>query len=97
MSRDLCAEFIEFDRSHPDVYRLFCDLTLQLIRSGRESYGAHSVLHRIRWHYATSSQGEAFKINNNFSAFYSRKFAKDYPDHAAFFDRRTSVADECPV
>lgn len=94
---DLLEQFEAFDEAHADVWRLFEKLTFQLIRAGREHSSADLVLHRIRWDYATSTSGDAPKINNNYSAAYARKFAAAHPEHKEFFARRVSRLDAYTV
>jgi len=80
--------FLEFDRANPEVWRLFVRFTFQVIRSGRRHYGAKAVFERIRWHVALETTEVDFKLNNNFTAYYARKFHEEYPEHAGFFHTR---------
>ncbi len=81
--------FERFDAAHPDVYVLFRRFALQLLRAGRRRYSADAILHRVRWHYATSSGGgEDFKINNNFVSRYARKLIRKRPEFRDFFETR---------
>jgi hypothetical protein len=89
----LWRQFVKFDEAHPDVWRNFQDITFDLIVAGVKHYSADSVLHVIRFHRATSTAKEAFRINNNFSACYARKWASCHPKQANFFARRQSKAD----
>lgn len=90
---DLVAGFEAFDLAHPDVWDLFERLTFELIDAGRKHGSADMVLHRIRWDYETSTQEQTPKVNNNYSAFYSRKFTEKHQEHKEFFVRRHSKAD----
>lgn len=80
--------FEEFDMAHPDVYALFRRFAFELQNAGRMRYGAKSLIERIRWHLATSSNTEEFKINNNFTSRYVRKLVEECPQFAGFFERR---------
>jgi hypothetical protein len=90
----LAEKFEEFDKTHPDIWGLFVQLTFQLIQNGRDHFGAQAILEKMRYDFATSTQGQIPKINNNWASFYSRKWAREYPKHAEFFERRKSVADQ---
>jgi len=91
----LVEEFERFDAEHPDVWAHFERVALDLIRRGRKHYSSDAICHVVRWHIETSSQGVCdFKVNDHFTAFYSRKFGQAHPEHAGFFERRRSVADE---
>lgn len=90
----LAEQFEAFDRSHPDVYALFTQFASELREAGRESYGAKSIMERIRWHYATSSRGETFKINNNYTSRYARKLIHERPEFDGFFETRRLTSGE---
>lgn len=82
---------------HPEVWRLFCAYTLELIRAGRGHYGAKAIVERIRWHHATHyAEADEPKINNNFTAVFARLFAAAYPEHAAFFRTRERASERKP-
>ena len=80
--------FAKFHRANPEVWQKFKEFTQTLISAGRSNYSADAVCHRIRWHYATQSKGEDFKINNNYTALYARMFMVQFPEHAGFFRLR---------
>lgn len=87
-------KFDQYDRENPEFYELFKTFTLQMIRAGRAHYSARTIIHQIRWHtdlHAKSDDG--FKINNDYSPFYARKFERQFPQHEGFFTKRHSVAD----
>lgn len=90
---DLIKRFKAFHETNPKVYDLFRQFTLELLRSGRRNYGAQGVLERIRWHFAVRTAGDAFKVNNDFAAFYARMFMFQFPEYLGFFRRRGSAAD----
>ena len=88
------ARFAMIDAANPQVWRLFERFTFELIRRGFRHYSADAVLHRVRWETATAIADQStFKINNNWSAFYARKFRDLHPKHAEFFRLRASMAD----
>ena len=93
----LWKQFVQFDEAHPDIWRHFEAITFELIGRGIKHYSADSILHVIRFHRATSTQKEAFRINNNFSACYARKWASCHPKRAHFFARRKSKVDPKPA
>jgi hypothetical protein len=87
--------FENFDAAHSEIWTVFLQFTFQLIRAGHNHYSARAVLHRIRWHMAVDHPVKtAFKVNNNHSAFYARKFHRRYPIHAGFFRTRTARRKE---
>ena len=80
--------FDRFDRESPNVWRLFKSFTFQAINAGHKHYSADAIVHRIRWHTSVETRGDDFKINSNHVAYYARKFAELFPEHAAFFRMR---------
>lgn len=98
--RTIQEQFEEFDSKNPKVWEMFIAFTWQAIQTGRRHFSADMVLHRIRWETEVQvtfsdfqPNGRPLKINNNFSAFYSRKFAERNPQYADFFRMRNSIAD----
>jgi hypothetical protein len=70
-------KFLAFDKAHPDVWKRFCEISIDLLKKGHVRYSSDGILHVIRWHYHTTTSGKAPKINNNYSSFYSRKWEMD--------------------
>lgn len=85
---DIQGSFERFHREHPEVYRLFKQFAFELKEAGRRSYGAKSIMERIRWHYATTGTDDGFKINNNYTSRYVRLFVAEHPDFVSFFETR---------
>ena len=89
----LVRAFNEWHADNPHVYAFYKYFTFQAIKSGRPHYSSDAICHRIRWHTEIETTGEDWKMNNNYAAFYARKFMADYPQHKGFFRTRKSVAD----
>lgn len=87
-ARTIQERFAEFDRAHPDVYELFRRFAFELRDAGRKRYSAKALIERIRWHMATSSTEEEFKINNVFTSRYVRKLVEQCPEFEGFFELR---------
>lgn len=98
MQRDLFDQadrrFAEYDAENPDIWRLFVRFAFEAIRAGHQHYSADAVLHRVRWETSVAARGGDFKCNNNWTAYYARKFHRLYPQHKGFFRLRASKADE---
>lgn len=86
----------KFHQANPRVWDLFQMFAQHAIDAGYSRYSADAILHRIRWHVTVEVKSyDDFRINNNFSAYYSRLFAHAYPAHAAFFEtRKLAIGDE---
>lgn len=97
LQETVAERFAAFDEQHPEVWDYFCRFTFELVRAGHLHNSADAVLHRVRWETAVGggfAGGEAFKINNNYSAYYARKFHETYPEYQGFFRTRKSRADQ---
>jgi hypothetical protein len=92
------AAFRAFHAASPQVWELFVRFTLDVIRRGFEHYSADAILHRVRWHTDVEAMtDEGFKINNNYSACYSRRFHSTYPEYAGFFRERDRTSSAVPA
>ena len=80
-------QFFAWHNANPDVWKAFEVKTLDLIRSGREHYGAKAIMEVVRFETIVQG-GEDFKINNDYTAYYARIFALKYPQHEVFFEFR---------
>ena len=89
--RQQCSEF---HKANPQVWNHFVLFTNQIISKGFANYSVNAIFERIRWEMDAKSTGEnQFKINNNYRAFYARRFMKMYPQHAGFFRTREQVSE----
>lgn len=88
------SRFDQFDKDNPRVWELFQRFTFELISKGKNRYSSDGVLHRIRWETALTTNDPVYKLNNNWSPYYARKFHKVYPQHDGFFALRVSRADQ---
>jgi hypothetical protein len=84
--------FFAFHRDNPEVYRLFCQYTFQLINAGYQKGSAREIVERVRWHSKIETRGSQFKINNNHIPAYAKMFMESYPEHEGFFETRSRNA-----
>lgn len=87
MTAELQQKFREYDRANPGIYEAFERFALMVIQK-RRRYGAKAIMERVRWH-TMESGGDDFKINNNYTAYYVRKFEALNPKHKDFFKKRS--------
>ena len=80
--------FKAYHAAHPKVWFLFKLYTEAAIASGRPSYSADAICHRIRWYSEIESCDDSVKLNNNFTAYYARLFMVKFPQHDGFFNLR---------
>lgn len=84
-----------FHQQHPEVWGLFKRYTLQMIAKGFQHYSAKAIFERIRWEKDLGGDGKTqFKLNNNYTAFYARRFGRAYPQHEGFFRNRKQISEE---
>ena len=86
-------DFLDYHAANPKIWELFLKFTMQVISRGYRHFGAKCVMERVRWYINVETKEDPWKINNNFAAFYARKFMEMYPEYLGFFRRRLSVAD----
>jgi len=81
----LTDRFEKWDNINPHFYIMFKRFTFEAINKGHNHLSAWLVSNRIRWETTIVTQGNPYKISNDFIALYARKFMKDYPQHQGFF------------
>ena len=93
---EMRSQVNEFHRSNPEVWKMFVGFTFEMIMSGRKHYSAKAVFERLRWEVDIKhGPANTFKLNNNYPAFYARRFHRMYPEHNGFFRTRKQISDEC--
>lgn len=87
------SKFCSYDRANPQVYAEFKRITLATIDKGFKNYSAKGIFEIVRWHTGVEANNDCFKVNNNYTSFYARKFEKEFPNHKDFFRKRNSKFD----
>ena len=82
------SEFEEYGKQNPEIWQEFEKIALQLIFKGVKRYGAKAIFEIIRYHRFLENRGDKFKVNNNYTAGYARKFVEKYPQYKDFFEMR---------
>jgi hypothetical protein len=83
-----------FHGENPEIYTLFCGYTDVLISKGFTRHGAKAIIERIRWFKNVETNDPNFKICNDHTAYYARKWLKDHPEYPDFFELREVKGDE---
>lgn len=86
-------KFDQYDKDNPHVWNLFVKFTFQLIAIGKTRYSARGIFDRIRWETMIQTTDDPYRISNNWSPYYARKFHKAFPEHDGFFTIRPARAD----
>ncbi|MEM8499926.1 MAG: hypothetical protein AAF542_18020 [Pseudomonadota bacterium] len=70
---------------HPAVWTLFCELAKYAVKkspSGKAS--SKLIFEKIRWENEVEKSNEDFKINNNYTAYFARKFMAEHWLHPRY-------------
>ena len=88
MNKSKYDAWSEFHAANPHVYDLIEQFAFDVIRAGYRRFGMQSIIERVRWFTLMESEGDRFKINNNFEPYYARLFMARNPQHDGFFRTR---------
>lgn len=83
--------FHVFDSEHPEVFEMFEKFAFEAVQAGTEKLGAAAVWERMRWETAVGQKmggGPIYRLNNNFRAYYARKFMQKHPECGQLFETR---------
>jgi|TARA_R100001244_G_scaffold132330_1_gene108247 hypothetical protein len=85
-----------FHNENPRVWDLFIQFTLDRIHKGFNNYSVNAVFERIRWEFDTLGTKDvcSFKLNNNYRAFYARRFMRIFPQYDGFFRTREQTSKQ---
>lgn len=87
------AKFCTYHVHNPQIYEAFKTKAHETIDKGFKHYSAKGIFEIIRWHTGVASNGDCFKVNNNYSSFFARLFEIEYPKYKGFFRNRKSKFD----
>ena len=79
--------FEQYQERNPRIYKEFVHYAFELINAGQAKIGSKLIFERIRWEAKIKREGE-FKVNNNYTADFARKFEQDFPHFAGIFEKR---------
>jgi hypothetical protein len=93
-TEEMRQQVMEFHKRHPEVWDFFVQFSFEMIRRGYKNYSVNAIFERIRWEKdSVGGDGQtSFKLNNNYRAFYSRRFMKAFPEHDGFFRVREQTS-----
>ena len=95
---EMAEQCMEFHLQQPEVWDLFVQFTQEMINKGFKHYSVKAIFERIRWEKDVGGDGvESFKLNNNYTALYARRFMKVYPEHDGFFRTREQTSEAKPA
>jgi hypothetical protein len=80
--------FEAFHAANPWVYQAFVDLAADALDRGAQKVGIGMLTEVIRWQYGRQTQGDSFKVNNNFRSRYVRLMIANHPGWEQVFETR---------
>ena len=80
-------QFARFHQRNPHIYANLRTMALAAQRKG-QTFGIKALFEILRWQYGQATQGEPFKLNNNYTALYARLLMDREPALAGYFATR---------
>ncbi|WP_328747167.1 hypothetical protein OHT57_16535 [Streptomyces sp. NBC_00285] len=87
------AQFETFHRLNPWVLRALETLTADYLKRGARRIGIGMLFEVPRWHYVTATEGDDFRLNNNFRSRYVRLLIERHPEWERAFEVRSLRTD----
>ncbi len=84
-------QFQQFHAKNPHVYEALRTRALRAKRKGFRP-GIGCLFEVLRWSYGLTTEGDDFKLNNNYRAFYARMLMDQEPELEGFFELRRQRA-----
>lgn len=82
-------QFRRFHEANPHVARILAQMALDLKRRGRQHFGMKALFETLRFYSALQTEGgEEWKLDNSFTAHFSRLLMDEYPELSNFFEIR---------
>lgn len=72
---------------NPQVFALFEKFALRMVER-RRKFGIGLLAERVRWEVAMTTEGDEYKVNNNYRAYIARKLVERHPEIGEFIDMR---------
>ena len=81
-------KFKEYHAKNPEVYTRLVALTDQGLRAGKRKVGIGMLFEVIRWEQFLRTEGDSFKLNNNYRSRYARKLMDENFRFVGMFEIR---------
>lgn len=80
--------FGDFHEANPQVYRELEKLAWQAHERGRRKIGMQMLFEVLRWNRIMQTQGDDYKLNNNYAGRYARLIMEKNPELEGIFETR---------
>ena len=96
---ELELSFERFNNENPQLYEVFKKEVFTLMGNGRSRLSSGMILMLIRSDPTIrDSSGDKLRLNQNYSAFFAKKFLSDYPQHSKVFKvQKQPTKDRSPL
>jgi hypothetical protein len=88
-------QWLVFHAANPAVYSAIVRIARDLRARGFERCGIALIFERLRWLHAIRTQGDDYRLNHNWRAWYAREVMAREPDLADFFEIRRLRSPGC--
>lgn len=85
---DTERNFIKFHTANPHVYMALLALALRAYNAGVTKLGIGALVETLRYSASLQTQGDAYKINNNYRPLYARMLVENSPELANLLELR---------
>jgi hypothetical protein len=89
----LAERFAAFHAANPYVFRALLQLALDTQDRGVRRWSINAAFEVLRWQYALQTQGDEYRLNNNYRAFYARMIMETAPRLRGFFETRVQKSE----
>lgn len=91
--KTLKERFETFHSENPHVYNLLVELALKVKNEYKfKKFSIDYLFHQIRWEYSVKTSDPDFKLNDHYTAFYSRLIMNNISELDGFFRTRTQTS-----
>lgn len=84
----IAEQFMAFHKANPNVYIALRKLALNLLATGRKRGSINQLFEVLRYEYALRTQGDEYKLNNNYRSHYARLLMQSEPLLRGWFETR---------
>lgn len=84
----IAEQFMAFHRANPNVYLALRKLAMNQVAAGRKRGSIKQLFEVLRYEYSLRTQGDEYKLNNNYHARYARLLMESEPVLRGWFETR---------
>jgi hypothetical protein len=82
-------QFRDFHEANPHVFNNLRTLALRLKQQGRTRIGMKMLFEVLRYQYLVHTEGDSFRLNNNYTSRYTRLLCEKEPSLDGLFEKRS--------